>query len=111
MSERGQATVELVALLPLVLLAAFAAATILLREAAQERAGAAAQADAMALLQGGEPRSAARAVLSDAERSGATVRVAGRRGTVELRPRGPLHAIVPGQTARASADAGPEPGP
>ena len=48
--ETGQATVEFVALLPLVLAVALAAAAILAGHAAAEHAGQAAQAGAMALL-------------------------------------------------------------
>jgi hypothetical protein len=107
--ERGQATVELVALLPLVLAASFAGAAILAAHAAHERAGEAARAGAMALLQGGDPLAAAREVLEPAERD--AVRIAGRKVTVELAPRLPLHLVLPQLIAKVTADAGPEPRP
>jgi hypothetical protein len=108
-AERGQATVELLVLLPLVLTAALAGAAVLAAHSAQERAGEAARAGAMALLQGGDPLRAARDLLGPRERD--RVRIAGRRVTVELEPRLPLHLTVPQLTARATADAGPEPRP
>jgi hypothetical protein len=107
--ERGQATVELLALIPLVLAAALAGAAILAAHAAHERAGEAARAGAMAVLQGGDPLAAARALLDPAERDG--VRIAGRKVIVELTPRLPLHLRLPQLTAKVTADAGPEPRP
>jgi hypothetical protein len=108
-AERGQATVELVAVLPLVLAAAFAGAAVLAAHTAQDRADDAARAGAMALLQGGDPLHAARELLRPGERGG--VRVQGNRVTVTVRPRLPLHLRLPRLDARASADAGPEPLP
>ena len=107
--ERGQATVELVALLPIVLAATFAGAAVLGARSAQDRADDAARAGAMAVLQGDDPLSAAREQLRPRERGG--VRVDGRRVTVEVRPRLPLHLRLPGLDAHAVADAGPEPRP
>jgi hypothetical protein len=105
--ERGQATVELLALLPLVLAAGLAGGGILAAHAARERADDAARAGAMALLQGGEPLAAARALLTRRDR----VTVTGRRVTVTVEPRLPLHLDLPALTARVTADAGPEPRP
>ena len=61
----------------------------------------------MALLQGGEPLDAARALLTRHDR----VTIAGRRVTVTVEPRLPLHLDLPALTARVTADAGPEPRP
>jgi hypothetical protein len=108
-SSSGQATVELVALLPLVLLAALAGAALLAGHGAREQAGQAAHAGAMALLQGGDPREAARRALPDEARSRAVVEVDGRRVTVTVRPDLPLRAAAEAMTAEVSADAGPEP--
>jgi hypothetical protein len=108
-AEAGQATVELVAVLPIVLAAAFAGAAVLAAHAAQDRADDAARAGAMALLQGGDPVRAARELLRPDERDG--VRVRGSRVTVAVRPRLPLHLRVAQLDAHATADAGPEPGP
>jgi hypothetical protein len=110
MTERfsdGQATVELVALAPLLVAAALVALAIVVHAAAQEHAGAAAQAGAMALLQDDDARAAARAALPAEARDAATITVERRRVTVKLPP--PLG--LPRLDATASADAGPEPTP
>jgi hypothetical protein len=109
-SAEGQATVELVVALPLVLVAAFAAAAIVGFEAAREQAGEAAHAGALALLQDADPERAARAALPAAGR-GAWIRVRGRRVTVTLDPPGPLRRLLPRLDATATADAGPETAP
>jgi hypothetical protein len=108
-TDRGQATLELLAVLPLLLAGAFAAAAILAVDAARERAGEAARAGAMALLEGDDPLAAARAVLGADERQG--VWLHGRRVSVAITPRLPLHLRLPQLTARVTADAGPEPRP
>jgi hypothetical protein len=103
--DDGQATVELVALLPLLLAAALAAAALLAAHTAGEQAGQAAQAGAMALLQGGDPRAAARDALPRGIH--ARIRVAGRRVTVRIRPDLPVGALERPLTASATAAAGP----
>jgi hypothetical protein len=107
--ETGQATVELVALLPLLLIAALAGALVLAAHAAGEQAGQAAEAGAMALLQGGDARTAARRALPEHAR--AEIAVHGRRVTVTLHPDLPLDDLERRLTARATANAGPEPTP
>lgn len=107
--DAGQATVELVALLPLLGVVTVTAAAVLAGHGAQEQAGAAAQAGAMALLQGGDPRAAARRALPPASRERSTITIHGRRVTVRVRPRLPIRAVGEALTAEASADAGPEP--
>ena len=107
--DAGQATVELVALLPLVLLIALAAAALLAGHGAREQAGQAAQAGAMALLQGGDPRDAARQALPAAVRRRSAIDIDGRRVTVRVRPELPVSAVARAMTAEVSADAGPEP--
>jgi hypothetical protein len=107
--ETGQATVEVVALLPLLLVAALTAAALLAAHAAHEQAGQAAQAGAMALLQGADPRAAARRALPPGVRGRAAVEVRGRRVTVRVRPRLPVDAVSAAMTAEVGADAGPEP--
>jgi hypothetical protein len=109
--ERGQATVELVALLPLLLIAGLAGAIILAGQAAGEQAGQAAQAGAMALLQDGNALAAARAALPNGARDRARIEVHGRRITVRLRPGVPIPALADTLTAEATANAGPEPSP
>jgi hypothetical protein len=108
-SAAGQATVELVAFLPLVLAAALAGAALLAGHSASEQAGQAAQAGAMALLQGGDPREAARRALPPGAR--ATIDIEGRRVTVAVRPRLPIGALAGLLAAAETADAGPEPAP
>ena len=64
MLARGQSTVEVVGLLPLLLAAGLAVFCVLSAGRAEEAAGNAAEAGAVALLQGREPRAAARAALA-----------------------------------------------
>ena len=106
--ESGQATVELVALVPVLLLVVLAAAALLAGHGAREQAGHAAQAGAMAMLQGGDPRDSARRALPREARRRARVEIHGRRITVRVRPRLPL--VARAMTAEVTADAGPEPG-
>jgi hypothetical protein len=109
--EAGQATVELVGFLPLLMAVALAAAALLAGHGAAEQAGQAAQAGAMALLQGGDPREAARRALPGGVRGRASIDVAGRRVTVSVRPRLPIEPLAAAMTAEVTADAGPEPPP
>ena len=108
-AERGQATVELAALLPLLAVIALAAYGTLAGLAAGEQAGVAAEAGAIALLQDRDPAAAARDALPADVRDTAAVRVRGRRVTVAVRPRVPLVARL--LRARITAHAGPEPTP
>jgi hypothetical protein len=107
--ETGQSAVELVAVLPLVLLIAFAGFTVLSARSAADRAAAAAQAGAMALLQDEDPREAARASLPTPARDDASIRVDGRRVHVTVRPTGVLPPLARALRASSVADAGPEP--
>jgi hypothetical protein len=103
--EDGQATVELVVLLPFLLLLTVAAASLFAWQAAGEQAGLAAEAGAMALLQGTDPQAAARRALP--AHAHATVDVHGRRVTVRIRPSLALRTLARRLTATATADAGP----
>jgi hypothetical protein len=103
-SARGQSTVEVLALLPLLLAVGIAVVTFLSAGRAEELAGSAAEAGAVALLQGREPRAAARAAFAGWPASRARVRVAGRRVTVWITPAGPFGARL---RASATANAGP----
>jgi hypothetical protein len=100
----GQAAVELVVVLPLVAVAALVAASVLVFQATRERAGEAAQAGAIALLQGADAVGAAHRAAG----SRAVVRVRGRRVIVAVAPPKPLGAVLPRLRATATADAGPE---
>ena len=106
--ERGQATVETVALMPLLVLVALALGQALAARSAAVLAGGAAEAGAVALLQDREPVRAARAALGGAAETGrASVRIDGRRVRVRVRPRVVLPALGGLLTATATADAGP----
>jgi hypothetical protein len=109
--ERGQATVELVALLPLVLAVALTAATVLAGQAAAEEAGQAAEAGAVALIQGNDARAAARTAIPERSRARTDITIRGSRVTVTLRPRLPLGFLAAALEATATADAGSEPSP
>jgi hypothetical protein len=109
--EDGQATMELVALLPLLLIATLAGAALIAAHAAGEHAGQAAQAGAMALLQGRDPHAAARRALPAGTRRRAVIAIRGRRVTVHIRPDLPLAALESPLTGSATATAGPEPKP
>jgi hypothetical protein len=106
-SASGQASVELVALLPLAALIALAIGQLLAAGAARELAGNAAEAGAAALLQGADPAAAARDALAGWSRERATVHVAGRRIEVRVRPRTVVPVLAGRLEASASADAGP----
>jgi hypothetical protein len=104
--DDGQATVELVALLPLLLVIALTAAALLAAHTAGEQAGQAAEAGALAVLQGADPRAAARRALPRGTRGRAEINVHGHRVTVHVRPRLPLHALEAPLTGAATAHAG-----
>jgi hypothetical protein len=106
----GQASVEVVAFLPLVIVIALAAFTAISAHAAHEQAGEAAEAAALALIQGGsDPRAAAKDALPGGVRSRATITVAGRRVRVRVRPR--LALPVPGLADRLAGDVRADAGP
>jgi Flp pilus assembly protein TadG len=102
-SACGQSTVEAVALLPVLLAVGLAVLSLLGAGRAEEAAGNAAEAGAVALLQGREPRAAARAALGGWPARRTQVRIAGRRVTVRVTPRGPFGTRL---RATATADAG-----
>ena len=106
----GQATVETVALLPLLVVVALAVGQALAARSAASVAGGAAEAGAVALLQDRDPETTAREALAGWPRSRAAVRVDGRRVVVRLRPRTVLPGLADLLTATASADAGPADG-
>ena len=108
-AQRGQATVELVALAPLLIVVVLAAAQLLAAGAAAVLADHAAEAGAVALLQGGDPVAAARAAVPGWSRERMTVRIDGRRVRVRLRPPAPVAALGGLLEASREADAGPAP--
>ena len=102
-SARGQSTVEVVGLLPLLLAVGLAVLSLLSAGRAQEAAGSAAEAGAVALLQGREPRAAVRSALAGWPARRTQVRITGRRVTIRVTPAGPFGAQL---RASAVADAG-----
>jgi hypothetical protein len=108
-SARGQATVEVVGILPLAVLVALVVGQLLAAGAARELAGNAAEAGAAAILQGTDPAQAARAALPGWSAGRATVRVSGREVHVRLRPVGVVPGVADRLVATAVADAGPQP--
>lgn len=102
----GQSTIELVGLLPLLLVVVLGAAQLLAAGVANEVADHAAEAGALAILQGGDPADAARAAVPGWARERVDVAVSGRRVAVTVRPPSPVPALADRLTARASAHAG-----
>jgi hypothetical protein len=102
----GQAAVELVALLPLLVAVALAILQALAAGVAIELAGHAAQSGAVAIAEGRDGAAAARAALPDWARSRLQVEIAGTRVRVRVTP----PSLFPGAGARlvagATADAG-----
>jgi hypothetical protein len=82
----GQASVELLATLPLLLAAALACAQLLAVGYSSVLAGNAAEAAALARAGGGDPREAARDALPGWSRSRARVAVSGGEVRIQLRP-------------------------
>ena len=104
----GQATVELVALIPVIVVAVAAVVQVLAAGTARERAGAAAEAGAVALLQDADPKAAieTRARAARSERSEFVID--GRRVRVTVRPRAFAPPLAELLAATARADAGEE---
>jgi hypothetical protein len=109
LGQRGQASVELVALAPLVVAVVLAAAQVLAAGAARELADHAAEAGAVALLQGVDPEAAAREAVPGWSRGRLHVRVDGRRVRVRLRPRAVVPALAGMLETTGEAHAGPGP--
>lgn len=105
-SDSGQATVELVALLPIVVAVVYAVAQLLAAGVARELAGHAAHAGAVAVLQGEDPEQAARDAVPGWSRVRMQVRVRGGEVAVRLRPPSPLAAVGETLASTRRADAG-----
>ena len=104
--ERGQASVELVAVVPAAVLVLMTVLQVLAAGATRELAGHAAGAGAIAVLQRADATQAARAAVPGFTRSQMVVRVEDAVVTVRMRP----PTLVPGLPARLEstvrADAG-----
>jgi hypothetical protein len=105
--EGGQATVELVGLLPLAVLVALAIGQLLAAGAARELAGHAAESGAVALLQGGDPKAAARDAVPGWADAHLTITVRERTVRVRLQPISVVPGVADRLTATVVADAGP----
>jgi len=92
--ERGQAAVELLGTLPLMLAVAIAAAQLLAVGYSSVLAGNAAEAGALALARGGDARTAAREALPGWSRARARFSAAGGEVRVRLRPPTLLRALA-----------------
>ena len=91
--ERGQATVELLALLPAVLLVGLVCLQLLAVGYAKVLAVTAAEAGALALASGADPRAGAREALPGWARARARVAVEAGRVAVRMRPPAALHIL------------------
>ena len=107
MAERGQATVELVAALPALLLAAAVALQLLVAGYAITLADGAAEAGALALASGDSAAGAAREALPGWARDDVSVAVEGGTVSVRLRPPSPLPALADHLAVDSSATARP----
>jgi hypothetical protein len=103
----GQATVELIALLPLLVSLTLGVFTFLAADRAHEQAAEAAQAGARALLNDGDPHEAACTALGRSPRCSTAVRVSGRAVTVHVLPKGPFKRLNRSLEAVETAKAGP----
>ncbi len=104
--EAGQTSLELLAVLPLTVGIVMVAFQLLAAGASRELAGNAAGAGAAALLQGLDPRAAARDALPGWSRSRVEIQVRDRRVLVRLRPVSVIPGAAGALTATAEADAG-----
>lgn len=102
MNERGQSTVELVAIAPLVLLCCLLALQALAAGAGRVVAAHAAHAGALAGQLGRDPRATARGAVPGWSAGRVEVAVAARQVRVRVRPRG----IVPGLGAALESSVG-----
>jgi hypothetical protein len=100
----GQATVELVALVPLLVAVGFAVVAVLAAGRASSAADAAAESAAVAIIRGTNGADAARRSLAGLPRDNTSVRIRGGRVRVTVRP--PLPLLAGLLSATAEADAG-----
>jgi len=105
MAERGQATVELVAALPALLLAGLVALQLLAAGYAMTLADGAAEAGALAVASGGSAAEAAKAALPGWAEDDVAVRVEEGEVSVRLRPPSPIPALAERLTISSSATA------
>lgn len=102
----GQASVEILAVAPLLLVAGTGVGELLAAGAAHELAGHAAEAGAVAIAEGADPRDAVRRAVPGWERERMSIDVHGTRVVVRLRPPAPVRVMEDLLAAEAHADAG-----
>jgi hypothetical protein len=107
--ERGQASVELVAALPALLLAALVALQLCVAGYALTLADGAAEAGALALASGDSAPEAARDALPGWAEDDVAVSVRAGQVTVRLLPPSPLRALADRLAVTSSASARPAP--
>jgi len=108
-SERGQASVELVAALPALLLAALLALQLLAAGYALTLADGAAEAGALALAAGDSASEAVRDALPGWAREDVQVAVRGGEVSVRLRPPSPFAAVAERLAVTSTASSRPAP--
>jgi hypothetical protein len=106
-AQRGQATVEVVAFLPLLVLAGLAIMQLLAAGAAREYAGHAAEAAALAIADGRDATAAVHDAIPGWSARRVTVTSEGRHVRVRLRPPAIIRSVGDLLAAEAEADAGP----
>lgn len=104
-AEDGQATVELVAAIPVLLLAALVSLQLLAAGYALTLADGAAEAGALALAEGGSAAEAARDALPGWAKDDVSVSVSGEEVSVRLRPPSPFGSIADRLAVTSSAGA------
>jgi Flp pilus assembly protein TadG len=104
-AEEGQATVELVAAVPALLLAALVSLQLLAAGYALTLADGAAEAGALALAEGGSAAEAARDALPGWAADDVSVSVSGEEVSVRLRPPSPFGSIANHLAVTSSASA------
>jgi hypothetical protein len=107
-SEEGQASVELLAAIPVLLLAALVALQLLVAGYALTLADGAAEAGALALAAGEPARAAVREALPGWAEADTEVTVHGGEVSVRLRPPSPLGAVADRLAVTSSAMARPK---
>jgi uncharacterized protein (UPF0333 family) len=101
--ERGQATLEVLGLLPVLLAVAIAGAQLLAVGYSSVLAGNAAEAGALALAGGADPRASVRAALPGWSRTHARVSVSEGQVRVRIRPPSLLRTLAERLDVSASA--------
>jgi hypothetical protein len=103
--EEGQATVELVAAVPALLLAALISLQLLAAGYALTLADGAAEAGALALAEGGSAADAAREALPGWADDNVSVEIEGEEVSVRLRPPSPFGAVADHLAVTSTASA------